>query len=295
MIIAAGKSWLHPVKNPSSEDIQSPDNSFDFDLTSTVLDGRYQLQGQLKHEDATLSRLIADGKAKAFLHLECPRTYFRRVFEFGPDGRLESTVSHDEVRGRAEVLAVIVAVDDLAAYQHPRQNPDYGNHSFCVSPAEFLAVSGTKQIEFYPDMDQLPHISSLLTVRKGEDGLERMEINPMENRIVILLPPEEHKMYSEIRLVGSVRDLLVNGVIMPALLHSLHYLRTMQTEELEDFKAGHRWARLILERLGEAGFPEPWGNADPSDCVNGTLHLLRGPLKKSLDQLAQLILTPGIP
>jgi hypothetical protein len=292
MIVAAGKSWLHPVRNPSSDDIQAPDNGFDFDLSSTVLDGHYQLQGNLLHEDTLLSSLISQGQAKAFLHLECPRTYFRRVFEFGTDSRLVTAIPHDTVRGKAEVLAIIVAVSDLPAYRHPQQNPDYGDHSFRVSPAEFLAVSGTKQIEFYPDMDQLPHISSLLTIRKGEEGLDRMDINPTENRIVVLLPPEEHKMYSDIRLMGSVRDLLVNGVVMPALLHSLHFLRAMQSEELEDFKAGHRWARLILERLAVAGFPEPWSNADPSDCVKGTLHLLRGPLKKSLNQLVQLILTP---
>ena len=289
MKIEAGKSWLHPVKTPVSDDLPSPHNSFDFELEHQIVSGDYRLQGKLVFDDSHLSGLVQDGKAVGLLHLECPRTFFRTTLPFSEDGALDQILSHESVCGTAEVLAAIVTKEALGAYSHPRQNQDYGSSTFGVEPASFLAVSNTKEIEFFPDLDLIQKVSSLINIKRGEESLKNMEVDPETDLITVALPPEDYDLYAELRAADEVSRVLTNGVITPALLQALHHLRSIPEAEFENFKAEHRWARLILSRLPTGEFAAGWHTGDPKKCLDAVQYLLRGPLKASMSQVRELL------
>lgn len=289
MKIEAGKSWLHPVKTPVSDDLPSPHNSFDFELEHQIVSGDYRLQGKLVFDDSHLSALVQDGKAVGLLHLECPRTFFRTTLPFSSDGALDQLLSHESVCGTAEVLAAIVTREMLGAYSHPQQNQDYGSSSFGVEPASFLAVSNTKEIEFFPDLDLIQKVSSLINVKRGDEKLKNMEVDPEMDLITVSLPPWDYDLYVQLRELDEVSRVLTNGVVTPALLQALHHFRSIPEAEFENFKAEHRWARVILSRLPTADFPAGWHTGDPSKCLDAAQFLLRGPLKASLNQVVQLL------
>jgi hypothetical protein len=289
MRIEAGKSWLHPVKTPVSDDLPAPHNAFDFELESRTVSGDYRLTGKLVFEDPHLSSLLQKGEAVGLLHLECPRTFFRTTLPFASDGTLDQLLSHEKLCGTAEVLAAIVAIKELGNYAHPNQNSDYGGSVFGVEPASFLAVSNTKSIEFFPDLDLIQKVSSLISIRRGEDTQLRMEVDPEMDLITVSFPPEEYELYAGLRGADEVVKILTSSVVMPALLQAMHHLRSIPEQDFENFKAEHRWARLILSRLPAEEFPSGWHTGDPKKCMDAVQYLLRGPLKASMAQVKELL------
>lgn len=289
MKIEAGKSWLHPVKTPVSDDLPAPHNAFDFELENQTVSGDYRLTGKLNFEDTHLSALLKRGEAVGLLHLECPRTFFRTTLPFAPDGTLDQLLSHENLCGTAEVLAAIVAIKELGDYSHPHQNPDYGSAVFGVEPASFLAVSETKAIEFFPDLDLIQKVSSLISIKRGDETQKKMEVDPEMDLITVIFPPEEYELYAELRGADEVVKILTNSVVTPALLQAMHHLRSIPEQDFENFKAEHRWARLILSRLPTEDFPSGWHTEDPKKCMDAVQFLLRGPLKASMGQVKELL------
>jgi hypothetical protein len=289
MKIEAGKSWLHPVKTPISDDLPAPHNAFDFELESQTVSGDYRLTGKLIFEDTHLAALLKRGEAVGLLHLECPRTFFRTTLPFASDGSLDQLLSHESLCGTAEVLAAIVAIKELGDYSHPHQNPDYGSSVFGVETASFLAVSETKAIEFFPDLDLIQKVSSLISIKRGDETQKKMEVDPEMDLITVIFPTEEYELYAELRGVDEVVKILTNSVVTPALLQAMHHLRSIPEQDFENFKAEHRWARLILSRLPAEDFPAGWHTGDPKKCMDAVQYLLRGPLKASMGQVKELL------
>jgi hypothetical protein len=289
MKIEAGKSWLHPVKTPVSDDLPAPHNAFDFELENQTVAGDYRLTGKLKFEDTHLSSILKRGEAVGLLHLECPRTFFRTTLPFALDGTLDQLLSHENLCGTAEVLAAIVAIKELGDYSHPHQNPDYGSSVFGVEPASFLAVSETKAIEFFPDLDLIQKVSSLISIKRGDETQKKMEVDPEMDLITVIFPSEEYELYAELRGADEVVKILTNSVVTPALLQAMHHLRSIPEPDFENFKAEHRWARLILSRLPAEEFPAGWHTGDPKKCMDAVQFLLRGPLKASMGQVKELL------
>lgn len=88
------------------------------------------------------------------------------------------------------------------------------------------------------------------------------------------------------------QTLLLNGliattVLLPALMDAFYFLRT-EVSELDDFKADHRWSRLVLSRLErmEVDLIDP--DAETGVCLQGAQLLLREPLRRSLEDLSEL-------
>lgn len=76
-------------------------------------------------------------------------------------------------------------------------------------------------------------------------------------------------------------------MILPALLQSLHYLRGLESDELEDFKREHPWARRILARLDALGFSIHSGT-DSILCLRAAQALLHSPIRRSLENIEAL-------
>jgi hypothetical protein len=77
-------------------------------------------------------------------------------------------------------------------------------------------------------------------------------------------------------------------VILPGLLQSLHYLRDLEPDELAEFKANHRWSRRVLSRLDEMGINILTSDEGGAICMQAVQQLLRGPLRRSMDDLSTL-------
>ena len=86
--------------------------------------------------------------------------------------------------------------------------------------------------------------------------------------------------------------ILANAVVLTALLQALHYLRRLDDVALDEFKASHRWSRLVLAKLEQMGIDVINAGDDGAACLSGAQLLLHGPLRRSLADLHSLLEDP---
>jgi hypothetical protein len=278
------RSWPHPVVSPLCDDV-SP-NAFDFRLDILPEYQQWILGVEVTDDDVTLARHIQTGKARYLLHVECKRTNFRGTFMSGRP-RFEMSIKGDLLFGTVEASLLVVAVEDLANYQHPGQHEDYRNSTFDIAPGEPLAVAASKSFDAFLEADPILKLSSILDIRKGDNDLPGMKVNCSADRIIVDLPPTEFARYRELRADPSIRGLLATTVVLPALLDAFFYLRTLG-EELDEFKADHRWCRCVIARLERLNIDLVNPNTESGICLEAVQTLLREPLKRELEDLSQL-------
>jgi hypothetical protein len=283
------RSWPHPVLSPLVDDIAGA--VFDFKLEALVEYDRWRITTEASMSDPIVAALVESGHAEYLLHLECRRTFHRSVFG-STIPKWEISVAGPDLFGNVEASMLIVAKRDIDGYQHPAQHSDYGQQTFNVSIGEPLAVAESQVFEAFNEPDPLRKLSSLLNIRKGGEALVHMQVICEGDRIIAVLPPEEYNHYCSLRDGKLMAGILANAVVLPALLQSLHYLRALDDVSLADFKAGHRWSRLILRRLEEMGINVLDVSGDGAECLLASQRLLRGPLRRSLADLHSLLEDP---
>lgn len=288
MIFNQSRTWPHPVISPLTDDVST--GEFDFNLDSWPDHTRWRLKVEATIPDDTIQALLSSGKVCYLLHIECRRTYFRQVFK-SLEQNFEVEILGDKLFGVVEASFFVVATRDIDAYFHPKQHADYKKAKFSVSIGEPLAVAVSKSFEAPLEADPILKLSSILDIKKGLENLRFMKVNCEGERIILELPPVEFDNYRSLRSDGTLRGLLANSVVLPGLLQSFHYLRDPDLD-LNEFKATHRWGRRVLTKLEEMGIDLFSGESGGGVCLHAAQQLLRGPLRRSLDDLVKLFSEP---
>ena len=276
-------SWPHPVIAPNRDDVAS-DTAFEFDITAVPNGNDWVLSFNVSHNDPCIDALIGNGSASYLLYLECPESHFRQTFattntteQFSVPARLLS--------GDTEARAIVVAARDIARYQHPRQHADYRNASFSISVGEPLAISAARFLPLSLDSDPVLQLSSIFDVQKDHESVRSMTIDLWAERILIKLPEDDYERYSNMYAAPKLRDLLSSTVLFPALLQALHFLRELESDGgLDDFRVDHRWCRTVIRSCASRSI-DIFGDNDSLKCFTGAQDLLRGPLRRCLDNL----------
>jgi hypothetical protein len=285
MIFQQSRTWSHAVISPLTDDIMP--NVFDFNLDVWPDHPNWRLKVEAKHEDESIQQLIAARKACYLLHVECRRTHFRTAFK-SAEKSFEVSISGDQLFGLVEASFLVIAIHDLDAYRHEGQHKDYHNTTFQISIGEPLAVAISKNFEAPLEADPILKLSSIIDIRKGGEEVHYMKVNCHGERIILELPVHEFEGYRSLRADPNLRGLLASTVIFPGLLQSLHYLHDLESTELADFNANHRWSRRVLSRLDAMGINISGGDEGGAICMQAVQQLLRGPLRRSMDDLATL-------
>ena len=282
------RAWPHPVLSPLVDDIAS--GSFDFELQATVEHDRWRITTTANFQDPTVASLISGGSAEYFLHMECRRTFYRSVFPSAAP-KWEITIPGPELFGDVEASLLVIAKTDIDGYRHPAQHPDYNGKSFSVAIGEPLAVAESQTFPAFNEPDTLRQLSSILNIRK-DDSITHMQVICEAERIIAVLPAEEYCNYVALRGGKLMAGVLANAVVLPALLQALHYVRRLDDVALSEFKAGHRWSRLVLNKLEQIGVDVLNGGDDGAACLLAAQRLLHGPLRRSLADLHSLLEDP---
>ena len=281
------RSWPHPVLTPLGDDI-SP-NDFEFNLEVQKDHPKWRIQARAIHADSTMEKLLKQGLAEYLLHIECKRTFFRKVFS-STSKNFDISIPGDELYGDVEVAFLVIASKDILTYSHPDQHKDYEKRSFRISIGEPLAVAITQSFEAFLEADPILNLSSILDIRRSlESRLMRVDCEA-GNRIVVELPSADFERYRNLRSDFSVRGLLASTVVFPAILHSLHYLRILKNneEELSDFKANHSWSRSLLLKIESLGIDISDENG--AGCFEAAQQLMKDPFHRCLDDLTAMFL-----
>lgn len=279
------RSWPHPVLSPMSDDVIP--NHFDFQLDVLPEHKRWILDIEASDEDATLARSVQAEEARYVAHVECKRTYFRTA-HLSKTPRFDMEIAGDALFGAVEVSLLVVAAKDIKDYRHPNQHADYRGGAFNISIGEPLAVAVSKSFDAFLEYDPILKLSSIINIMRDTEGEKRMKVNCRGNRIVIILPSAEYDRYRDLRADPAIRGLIATTVILPALMDAFYFLRTLPEDELNDFKTGHRWSRLVLSRLDRMNVDVVDPDTESAVCLEAAQLLLREPLRRSLEDLSEI-------
>ena len=272
----------HPLLSPSSGDVTPPAFAFqcgDGDITCDH--DMWHITGTIRHECHDLAAYVDAGLASFGVHVDCPRTFYRRWFATGPLVRL--ALPADAVRGTVELLAMCVASAPIPDYHLAGQHADYRGATFDLGPGDLLAVAAHVEFDAYLDLDPIRKISSILDIRKSPDRTSGpAQLNFNGDRIEVELPQADYQSYLELRVDPSIRGVLSSNVVLPALLQAISHLGRLSPEELQEAKDSRRWCRSLMARLERARFNP---DAGPEDVFRVAQDILRNPIRRSLTDL----------
>ena len=281
-MISRPRSFPHPVLSPLSDDV-SP-NNFDLSLSISSDADNFYLDASFSYENATLSELSSAGIVSHALHLECKRNFYREVFRF-PANKGRVTVSASELRGTIEVSAFLIADADIQNYAVAGSHADYRDYRFEIKSGDVLAVAPSLQFDAFVDYDPLRNLSSILDIRRGESEAEgKMDVFFDEDRIVVRLTRPDFDRYRELKADPSVSPLLANQIGIPALLEALHFVKDTEVDDWET-QMERRWFRSIVKKLEEAEIDM---RSNSSNALDALQHLLRFPLRRSLENISRI-------
>jgi hypothetical protein len=247
-------------------------------------DSTWKIAARIHHQCPQLQTYVDCGAARFGIHVECPRTFFRQWFP-QDSAEIKLSLPATAVRGRVELLAFCVATKDIEQYRLPGQHADYRGASFRVRAGDCLAIARHVEFDAFLDLDPIRKISSILDIRKSVDTVTGPAgIFFQGDRIEVELSQEDFRSYVELRADPTVRGLLANGVVFPAVLQAINYLCGLKPEALEEAKAELRWCRSLVARLEKDGVSMSDG---PEKIFESAQQLLKQPVHRGLADLIE--------
>lgn len=280
---AKPRALPHPLLTPLADDVKP--NIFELSCPPGSVaadDISWKIAAQIHHQCPALQSFVERGLAKYGVHVECPRTFYRQWFP-QESAEIKLSLPVTAVRGRVELLAFCVAAQDIEDYRLPGQHADYNDSSFEIRAGDYLAIARHVEFDAFLDLDPIRKISSILDVRKSSERTTGpAEIFLQEQRIEVWLSQDDFRSYVELRTDPSVRGLLANSVVFPAVLQAINYLAGLSGEALDEAKADQRWCRSLAARLENGGVYMKDG---PEKIYLAAQQILKEPVRRGLSDL----------
>ena len=115
--------------------------------------------------------LIEKGLATHVFHLECGRTYYRRIECFQTE-RHEIIVSGSDIDRKLEVCPMIVALDDIGSFSCSDLSDIYQGEEISFEKGDIIAIGNIELLTIEKEQDQLKKLSSIFYVDSYPDNMD---------------------------------------------------------------------------------------------------------------------------
>lgn len=233
----------YPVLSINNEDYV--DSSFTAEAECRQ-DGDYfnfQVKMQLNNDE--LAALIEAGEAVFAVHVENPKTSFRKVYQSSRP-KINFSIETSKLNGKVQLTSFITASCSLGDFSNGKFHPDYDGLSFEIEAGNILAYFPTIEIDIYKSSFDLKAQESIFAIVKNydaEDRITKVEFET-EQKIIIRLPLETYEKYSLLNYNPDLKDVLNSMVIFPTLVYVLNRIQMLPAEEREALNE-YKWFRVL--------------------------------------------------
>lgn len=155
----------------------------------------YRFNVELKLDELNILKLINDDYAKYACEIDCPKTYFRKIFS-AKENKFTIEIRKDALAGDVNFFFSVVAVKEISSYKNPAFNQKYyEGYSFNLKPGHLLAFFD--QTIFNADIkySELKALGSIVEVI--EDNKEKYTHYEFSTNVIrIFLPSEDFKKFN---------------------------------------------------------------------------------------------------
>lgn len=254
------KRYPYPVLTPNGDDYDKSEFDIDLEVVKTPDDVTLTLSPTLK--DDGLRRLIGvDCKAKIIVHVESPKTVFRRTYDVAMpicDKASEKektvvTIGAAELSGVVSVCPFIVATDDIPDYANESFNPDYECEAFSVDCGAVLAEGRQRTFVADTSREALATVASIFSVVKNvSPDCKTLRNDFAGDKIKIEMPEKMFSQYGTLKDTPEDREAIWAMVFVPALVEVLATLaaeRRCNNREMPPEFMERGWYRSIDKAL----------------------------------------------
>ncbi|MFD2446594.1 hypothetical protein ACFSO7_21885 [Bacillus sp. CGMCC 1.16607] len=265
----------------SKENNSYNNSSFDVLVDPKKSFGQLVLEVEFALKNDNLQELIDQGKAIFALHIECPLTSFRSLFK-GDQKTLTIKIEEQQIRGRIDVHAFILANDHIVDYTNPDWNTFYFGIPITYEKGNILAFGSAGEIVLQEEAAEEQNLPSIVTVRRAGNR-EYVGIELGTNQILVLLPEQLYKQYAD---YGSSRlkATILSMIILPALIDVFHTIKA-DPSAYEDT----RWYQVLVQIFENNHVPFERVLNDLMPVIEAVQLVLRNPLIASFKEIEKLL------
>jgi hypothetical protein len=269
------RDFPHPVLDPTGKDY--PDCGFQAATIAEQTKDAFSIDVTFDVGSSSIEGLIKKGRAQYALQVHCPRTAFRRSY-LSKKRSWDVDIPESFLRDTFSVTPLIVSVADFA-YNSNEFAPIFRGMTFEIRRGFVLAVGPTLEYPAEKDIDDLNRLGAIFQViRNKKKNAEMVEYDFENQKILILLPPDQFVRYELYRNRRPYTDLLVTTLILPGLTLALDYMKTQSDDGSADPDEGApRWQRALGRRLEQLGL----GDFDFEESFAVAQKLLDNPVRRA--------------
>lgn len=291
--------YPYPVLSPLNDSI--PNSSFDIEVDSKIAPNKdfLTLHFNFTLKDKTLKELIEAGKVGIIVHVECPRTTFRQVYQIPLANCVER--SEDELHGtsseeipstlvsdKLEICPFLVALGDFK-YTSASFNSYYDGASFDIDVGSIVAEGLQKNIIVEIARTRLKAQNSIFVTIPAENPKQTtMSVNIDGDRIKILMPSQMFKNYGKLKDSPLANDsMLWSLIIIPAFVSALEQVKKYREldYDMEELST-RRWYRSVNKALKtKFGYDFESDTFLKSDMVEVAQMIIGNPLGSVLNEM----------
>lgn len=252
--MATQGSYPHPVIGH----LDDVDSSFEVSSASVVPTAEdIEVKLRLRLDDPDLKRMLEDQTAALVFRWSCAATLASGVLRPYVGARHAdgdtwvTTIDQQDVRDTVQIDVSVIAIEPISHYAPSRQHPDYGGKTFSIRAGDVIAVAGSFDFEAEKLYDPLrPPLGSCFRFTDDPDQKRGLEVKFFDDdQVVVSMSPQ---MRAGLQQLSDQPDSQVALVVLPALMETLNYIRSVEDSHDED-TSGKTWYRTILGLASKAG------------------------------------------
>lgn len=243
------RNYPYPVLDYYSDNFVNC--TFQTAIITKITKTAYVLEATSITSSRDLRKYIEDDKACYALYIECPTTMYRQMFK-SKSTSFTVELPVDCVEGKVQICPFIVAVSDIENYSCSNFHSDFAGLTFNINKGDVLAIDKDSDFDAMKEADVLRNIASIFSVKENkESNPPVMDVNILDNKIEILMSPQNYKIYTTLKQDTTRTAILSSMIVIPALVHIVDMLKNgkIDCEEYED----RRWFRALKRRMHELG------------------------------------------
>lgn len=179
----------------------------------------------IKMNNKEIEELIKNNKAEYIFHIECATTSFREIIS-SITMKKEIDIPIKKVKGKVEILALIVVKEDVKNFISKDWNNDYLGLSFNFRRGNIIAYKNIPNIEVSKNYSEFKGASSIFSVQKMISRYkEPFNVNMDGHQIKIELCEEEYNTYCKLCQVEEFQSIVNSMIIFPSLIYIFEALQ----------------------------------------------------------------------
>ena len=242
----------YPILNSEKVLSEYADSDFRSDYDPVQEDEDYVFKGaRYILTNDYLQGLIAEGKAKCVLFVECSATRFRNVFELSSEPR-DIRIPMSKLNDKISVSAYIYATQDISPFKPTGLNYDYYDEvdEFFVEANCVLAIDEFDRIKINYNVDDDNLTSSIFTIvgdPEIKDGSIHTEVTKRKIRVTI--PRDAYGSYVGVKDYDDTKWLPFAIMLVPSLIEAFERIKSGgDRKPLDDVEFEYDWFASVRAR-----------------------------------------------